>query len=267
MLGFTAAVAAATCLLFGLAPDRCAPAASGPTGALGRRGASQDRGRAAIQRVLVTAQMALSMVLVIGALLFVRSFHRLITFDPGIRRNGITVAMLGYDREALPRERLSDAQREFVADDEERPGRDRRDDDDPYPADWRELGPRRDGRGPEGGGQFQLDRAGDFRHDGHPLVEGRGLSFDDTRDSARVAVVNQTFARRFTGGASPMGGRSHPPRAGLPRDRLHDRRRVRRHEVRRHRARRRHGLRPRLAVPDVGPWSTVMIRSDLPSAP
>jgi hypothetical protein len=37
------------------------------------------------------------------------------------------------------------------------------------------------------------------------LIEGRRLSFEDTHDSARVAVVNQTFARVFTGGASPIG--------------------------------------------------------------
>ena len=116
------------------------------TGALGVRGASQDRGRAAIQRVLVTAQMALSMVLVIGALLFVRSFHRLITFDPGIRRDGITVAMLGYQTANIPRERLERRAARVRRGSEDRPGRDRRHDHYPHPAHWRYLGPRRDGR-------------------------------------------------------------------------------------------------------------------------
>jgi hypothetical protein len=114
VLGFSAAVATATCVVFGLAPivrTRRIQA----SGVLGTRGASQDRGRAAMQRVLVTAQTALSLVLVAGALLFVRSFHRLATFDPGIRRDGVTVAILGYDLANIPPERLGDAQREFVA--------------------------------------------------------------------------------------------------------------------------------------------------------
>src|SRR6185295_13219683 len=90
VLAFTAAVAMATCVVFGLAPIARTSRIQA-RGALGTRGASQDRGRAAIQRVLVTAQTALSLVLVIGALLFVRSFHRLTTFDPGLRRDGVTV--------------------------------------------------------------------------------------------------------------------------------------------------------------------------------
>ena len=268
VLGFTAAVAAATCLLFSLAPIARASRIRA-TGALGVPGASQDRGRAAIQRVLVTAQMALSMVLVIGALLFVRSFHRLITFDPGIRRDGITVAMLGYQTANIPRERLSAAQREFVAVVKTVPGVIDATTTTHIPligGTW--------GHGVTVGDQtdsayFSWIGPGFFDTMGIRLVEGRRLSFDDTRDSARVAVVNQTFARRFTGGASPIGRtlRTHPEPdypatdytiVGVFADTKYD-------DIKRETPAMVYC--PDSQFPTLAAWSTVMIRSDLPSAP
>ena len=98
MLAFTAAVAAVTCLAFGLAPIVRASRiqASGALHA-SARGMSQDRGRAATQRALVAAQTAMSLVLVVGALLFVRASAVSPPSIPGIRRSGITVGMFGYE--------------------------------------------------------------------------------------------------------------------------------------------------------------------------
>ena len=101
------------------------------------------------------------------------------------------------------------------------------------------------------------------------LVEGHRLSFDDTRDSARVAVVNQTFARRFTGGASPIGRtlRTHPEPdypatdytiVGVFADTKYD-------DIKRETPAMVYC--PDSQFPTLAAWSTVMIRSDLPSAP
>ena len=49
---------------------------------------------------MVVTQIAVSLVLLVGALLFVRSFRNLMTFDPGLRQEGITVAFLGCDARA-----------------------------------------------------------------------------------------------------------------------------------------------------------------------
>ena len=38
-----------------------------------------------------------------------------------------------------------------------------------------------------------------------PVIRGRGFTDSDTATSQRVAVVNETFARRLTGGADPIG--------------------------------------------------------------
>ena len=91
-----------------------APAASGPPARSAYEGVTGPRPRRHPARARDRADGAVD-----GAgdraLLFVRSFHRLMTFNPGIRHNGITIAMLGYQTANIPRERLSAAQREFVA--------------------------------------------------------------------------------------------------------------------------------------------------------
>jgi predicted permease len=266
VLGFTAAVAAVTCLLFGLAPIARAGRIRA-SGALGARGASQDRGRAAIQRGLVVAQVALSLVLVIGALLFVRSFHRLTTFDPGIRREGITIAVLSYETAKIPKERLSEAQRGFVDVVKSAPGVIDAATSTNIPllgATW--------GHGVtvgtvKNGAFFTWIGPRYFDTMGIRLVEGRALAATDTQASPRVAVVNQTFAKVFTGGASPIGRtlRTSPEPdypatdytiVGVFADTKYN------------------GLQtetpamvycPDAQFPTLGPWSVVMIRSDLPA--
>ena len=93
VLLFTAAIAAATCLVFGVIP---AWRASGlpPEAALrvASRGLTAARDRLSVQRLMVVTQIAVSLVLLVAALLFVRSFRNLTMFDPGLRQDGITVA-------------------------------------------------------------------------------------------------------------------------------------------------------------------------------
>jgi predicted permease len=268
VLGFTAAVAAATCLLFALAPI-VRTSRIRAVGALGARGASQDRGRATVQRVLVSAQVALSLVLVIGALLFVRTFQRLATFDPGIRRSGITVAMLGYETAKIPREALSDAQRRYVATIKSVPGVIEAATTTNIPllgATWGH-GVTVDGK--TDGAYFTWVGPGYVDAMGIRLVDGRGLALTDTRDSARVAIVNQAFARKLTGGANPIGRtlRTHAEPdypatdyriVGVFADTKYNSLQADTPAM---------VYCPDSQFPTLGPWSTVMIRSDLPSEP
>ncbi len=78
VFGFTTALAALTCLLFGLLPAiRATAQTPGAAMKAGSRGTTDSRERFGIRRVLVVAQVALSLVLVVGALLFVRSLRNL----------------------------------------------------------------------------------------------------------------------------------------------------------------------------------------------
>ena len=95
VLGFTAALAVTTCLLFGLLPalraTHLAPASAMRTGG---RGATAGRERFGLRRALVSTQVALSLVLLVGALLFVRSLQKLLAVDPGFQSEGILAVSL-----------------------------------------------------------------------------------------------------------------------------------------------------------------------------
>ncbi len=268
VLAFTAAVAAVTCLAFGLAPIVRASRiqASGALHA-SARGMSQDRGRAATQRALVAAQTAMSLVLVVGALLFVQSFRRLATFDPGIRRSGITVGTFGYEETSIPKERLSEYQRGLVASIRLVPGVIDAATTTNIPllgASWGHgitLG------GVKNSANFTWVGPRYFDTMGIRLTEGRGLTLDDTSTSARVAVVNQTFVRQFTAGASPIGRTltthaepNYPATdyqiVGVIADTKYNDLRTPTPAM---------IYAPDSQFPNMGPWARVMIRSDLPT--
>src|SRR5262245_61377394 len=92
IFAFTAILAVVTCLVFGLAPALRATG-TGPASAMkaGSRGSTDTRERFGMRRALVVAQVALSLVLVVGAVLFVRSLRNLVTLDAGFQQNGILV--------------------------------------------------------------------------------------------------------------------------------------------------------------------------------
>jgi predicted permease len=177
--------------------------------------------------------------------------------------------MLGYDQANIPRERLSEAQRGFVAAIESVPGVIAAGTTTNIPllgATWGH-GVAIDGK--EDGAYFTWVGPGYLETMGIRLVEGRALALQDTRDSARVAIVNQAFARRLTGGSSPIGRtlRTFPEPdypateyliVGMFEDTKYNSML---------------GETPAMVYcpdsqfPTLGPWATVMIRSDLPTEP
>jgi len=106
VLAFTASVAVLTCVVFGIAPalraSQIDPVAAMRSGARGLT----NRERFSFQRFFLIGQIAISLALLVGALLFVRSFRNLITLDAGFRQNGILVVNASFDRLRLPRERI-----------------------------------------------------------------------------------------------------------------------------------------------------------------
>src|SRR4029077_5857891 len=58
--------------------------------------------RFSVQRLLVVVQISVSLVLVVGALLFVGSFRNLMTLDPGFREKGILLAFFDMSHLRLP---------------------------------------------------------------------------------------------------------------------------------------------------------------------
>jgi predicted permease len=103
VLGFTSVLAICTCVLFGLAPAlRATNVSPGLALKEGGRGTTQGRTRFGLRRILVVSQIALSLTLLVGALLFARSLRNLATLDPGFRRDGILVVDIDFTARHLP---------------------------------------------------------------------------------------------------------------------------------------------------------------------
>lgn len=206
VLSFVAAVATLTCILFALAPAFRA-SRIGPGSALkaGSRGTTADQNRFSLQRLMVVIQISVSLMLLVGALLFVRSFRNLVTLNPGMRERGITTSFLGYWQSSLPRERWAGFQRELLEEVQSVPGVLSAATTTRIPLDggsW-EHGVRVDSK--EGMSKFTWVSPDYFATMGIPIVRGRGFTKDDTASSSRVALVNQAFVQRFFADASPLG--------------------------------------------------------------
>ena len=109
VLAFTAGVAIATAILFGLAPALQATG-FGTSSAL-KEQARSTASRSRLLPWLVTAQVALSLVLLVGAGLFVRTVQNLQRFDPGFARDGILLVDFGGKRPAWSVELLDEIRR------------------------------------------------------------------------------------------------------------------------------------------------------------
>jgi len=203
---FAAGLAALTCAFFGAAPALRAtntePAAAMKAGG---RGLTGGRERFSIQRLMVVSQIAVSLVLLVGAFLFVRSLRNLMTFDPGMREGGIAIAFIGFERSHVAPGHYEEFQRELLDEVRSIPGMLGAATTTNVPllgSSWGHgirIGP------VQGSSKFTWVSPGYFQTMGIPLLRGRDFNPNDTGASQRVAVVNQTFVRQFLGGANPLG--------------------------------------------------------------
>jgi putative ABC transport system permease protein len=222
MLGFTAALAALTCLLFGLLPALRATYVS-PVSAMraGARSVTAGRQRFSVRRALVATQVALSLVLLVGALLFVRSLHNLLTTDAGFRPEGVLTVNIDFTRAQYPKERRLAVYRELSERLSALPGVVSVAQVGFTPVSgsgWdNAVGP---DAAPAAGGKeafFNRVSPGYFRTMGTRVMAGRDFNGRDTLSSSKVAIVNEMFARKFFGGANPVGRTFHlEAEAGKP---------------------------------------------------
>ncbi len=215
MLGFTALVAAATAVIFGTAPAfravRVEPAHALKTQA---RGVIGD-GRVSLGNALVVLQVALSLVLLVAAGLFIRTFSSLASLPLGFDREPLLVANISAQRLQLdPTERpaLFERMREAAA---SVPGVASAAASAVTPisgSTWTFSVDKVDGVSiPEANRgrstHVNLVTSAWFGTYGTRLLAGRDISSADTATTAKVIVVNEAFARKFTGGENPIGRR------------------------------------------------------------
>ncbi len=199
VLTFTGAVAMATVLLCGLAPALRASAVA--PAAFIQDGGRTIGGRSRLLSSLVSLQVALSIVLLIGAGLFIRTLVNLRTLDPGFDRRGVLLVDMQARRTAVPLD-LVDRVRRL-------PGVASASLSTHTPLSgsvWSDVAVPRGQPLPDGDTAFFVG-AGDgfFETMGIDILSGRPLSDADGRGSTPVAVVNETFARRHFPGTQPIG--------------------------------------------------------------
>ena len=210
VLGFAALLAVLTCFLFGLAPAlRVTRKQPGAVMKSGGRGMTAGRQRFNLQRALVVSQVALSLVLVAGAVLFSRSLGKLQTVDTGFQQEGVLTTSVNFQRLNLPPERVPAFRDELLGRIRAIPG---------VEAAAIGMTPFRDW----GGGKVWVDGADSQQAEGTSLsrvgpdyfrtlqtqlLAGRDFDARDRDGAPLVVVVNEAFARKFFDGANPVGRR------------------------------------------------------------
>ena len=208
VLAFTAGCSLAAGLLFGLAPSLAASRADVNSGLK----ETAIRSGGSLPAWLAAGQIALSLVLLAGAGLTIRSFLLLASTDPGFDvRNVLTATVMLRPADVYGPERQVEFFGRMLAGIERLPGvRYAAVTSAPPMAQFSaiETGVRADD-GPETNDIVSLASVSPkyFQALGIPLVSGRIFDARDGREGAPVAIVNQTLARLLFQGRSPLGHR------------------------------------------------------------
>ena len=209
VFAFAAALGILTCVVFGLtAARRSAQTAPGVVlKADSRSGAGRER--FAFQRVLVTLQIAASLVLIVGAMLLVQTFRNLVTLDPGFHTEGVLTGFVNFARLGLPPERRQPFMQELLDRLEALPEVESAATTTNIPlfgSSWtmgvRILGAPAERRGSS---KITFISPAYFRTLRIPLLRGREFTTKDDKAAAGVAIVNETFIRQFLSGVDPIG--------------------------------------------------------------
>jgi predicted permease len=211
VLFFSAAIGVLTGIAFGLAPalygTRVQPiSALKTTGRLGGRAEA----RWSLKQALVSFQVALCLVLVIGAGLFVRTLENFNTLDAGFDRDHLVTVDLDTHLAGYSHDQLTSLYRSLIDRVEAIPGVRSAsllsceiaagcgDASDIFLPNVPHTSGETDAQERRVSQEF-------FASTGIPLLQGRLFADSDTENTPKVVVVNQTFVREFLPGKNPIG--------------------------------------------------------------
>jgi predicted permease len=212
--GFTTGLAVLTCILFGLAPAlRATSVEPGLALKESGRGSTQGRSRFALRRILVVSQIALSFMLLVGALLFARSLNNLAGLDAGFRQSGILVTDIDFTPLNLAKEGRVAFSNDLLKRVRAILGVDAAAIAAIVPLSGNGmnhdilLGKAGEPEGDAPVATFNRVSPGFFQTLQTRLLSGRDFDEHDTAKSPNVAIVNETFTKKFANGANPVGMR------------------------------------------------------------
>jgi predicted permease len=217
VLGFTLGIAVVTALLFGMLPAFRAAGLDFVPALKDGRGSSSATTRGTLARSLIVGQIGISVVLLAAAGLFVRSLIHLSDVDTGFDKHDVLIFSMDSSTANLPHgtpEEIRSVQLQEQIEDRVQsiPG---------VKADgfafftfnqggWTDQVlfqgiPRTQSNGGEA--FFNIAGKGYFSTMGIQLIAGRLFNAQDTQTSNKVAVINETMARRFFPNGSAIGRR------------------------------------------------------------
>jgi putative ABC transport system permease protein len=210
VVGFAIGLAALTCVLFGLIPAfRATRVAASDAMRSKSRGLAGNRERFGLRQILVVSQVALSLVLVVGALLFSGSLRKLLAVDAGFRQNGIVICNVDFRRVAMPAARRIPFKQGLLTKLRALPGVDGAAEVSFLPLSGSSISNNVWVEGTDGSRKvevyFNSVSGGYLKAMGTPLLAGRDFDQHDSAASPRVAIVNQAFARKLGLGENPVG--------------------------------------------------------------
>ena len=162
----------------------------------GSRGITAGRDRFLLRRVLVVSQVALSLVLVVGAFLFVRTFRNLLALNAGFQQDHVLVANFDFSPLKWSKDTQMAHKRDLTARIEALPGITSVAETLIVPmshSGWEDNIDVPDGLQRQDV-TFNRVSPGYFRTMETPLLAGRDFNDADTPKSPAVAIVNETFA-------------------------------------------------------------------------
>jgi putative ABC transport system permease protein len=217
VLGFTLGVSLLTGLIFGLAPAfHSSKTELVESLKEGGRGTSEGARRNRVRNVLVVTELAIAVVLLVGAGLLIQSLWRLRNVNSGLQPQNVLTFNVG-----LPEVKYNtDKQSQFFVDLKSRlesmPGVQSASTIYPLPLngdrfiisfeiEGRPVAPK-----DEPVADFFTTGVGYFRAMGIPLIKGRDFDDHDKHGSTPVIIVSETFARQYFPNEDPIGKRIHP---------------------------------------------------------
>lgn len=204
VIAFAIAAGLVATVLFGLAPALRA-------GRVESRGTSATREKLAFRKVLLVAQVALCTILLTASLLFARSFHNLLTTDPGFKPQGLLVVSTFFNATQYPPERRAPVIEELHQRISTIPGVAgvARSYVTPISGNGWDRGARVNPTDPAQEANLTSVSAGYFRVMSIPFLAGRDFDSSDRLGTTPVAIVSQAFADTFFGGKNPVGKTFH----------------------------------------------------------
>ncbi|MDE3202443.1 MAG: ABC transporter permease [Acidobacteriota bacterium] len=212
VLLFTLGILALAGILFGVAPLRVA-LASGPALAVKTNAATSrtDAGKSRMGRTIVALQMALCVVLLVGAGLLIRTLRNLENTPLGMNVSGL--AVFGVNPHITSLEQGREFYRQLIDALRVLPG-----------VESATLMEERIGSGWSDNSYFKVDGKLARDADGHatlvrnnvvgpdffttlqvPILEGRDFTDSDSANAPHVGIINEEFAKRFFPGINPIG--------------------------------------------------------------